>query len=89
MPRPLKPTRAELQLKQENNRLTTALALLRGELENKIKYVGRLEFLLSLRMERISDLNGTVAKLRDQNKRLDAEAERLAEIVRLPPEARY
>jgi len=35
----------------------------------------------------IDELNGKIDQLRDQNRRLDAEAERLAEMVRLSPAA--
>ena len=47
--------------------------------------MGRREYLLLERPNRIDELNGQIEPLRDQNRRLDAEAERLAEMVRLPP----
>jgi chaperonin cofactor prefoldin len=37
------------------------------------------------RIERIDELNDRIAQLRDQNRRLDEEAERLAQMVRLTP----
>jgi hypothetical protein len=40
---------------------------------------------LHQRLETIDELANTVAVLRDQNRRLDEEAERLAEMVRLSP----
>jgi predicted nuclease with TOPRIM domain len=45
--------------------------------------VGRLQYLLLERTNRIDELNGKIEQLRDQNRRLDAESERLAEMVRL------
>jgi hypothetical protein len=76
-PRPLEP------LEQENNALKTTICCLRRELENKGGHVERLKFLLSERLTRIDQLNATIDRLREQNRRLDAEAERYAELVRL------
>lgn len=84
MNRPFRrPSKAELILKREIEKLSTALVCLRTEMAGKDRFVGRLEFLLSQRARRIDDLTGTIQQLRDQNKRLDSEAERLAEMVRL------
>jgi hypothetical protein len=41
--------------------------------------------LMRERIERIDELNGRIAQLRDQNRRLDAENEHLCEMVRLLP----
>jgi len=41
--------------------------------------------LLRSRTERIDQLNGQLEQVRAQNRRLDEEAERLAEMVRLSP----
>jgi hypothetical protein len=76
-PRPLEP------LEQENNALKTTICCLRRELENKGGHVERLKFLLSERLTRIDQLNATIDRLREQNRRLDAEAERYAEMVKL------
>jgi hypothetical protein len=51
-------------------------------LENKKGAVGRLEVLLHERLNRIDELNAQVDRLRQQNRQLDAEADRLAEMVR-------
>jgi hypothetical protein len=40
-----------------------------------------LKFLLRERLNKIDQLNATIDRLREQNKRLDAEAERYAEMV--------
>jgi hypothetical protein len=85
--RPPKPTPAELQLKRENDGLKTTIVYLRRDLTDKEGHVGRLEFLLVERMNRTDELNGKLDQLRDQNRRLDAEAERLAEMVRLTAES--
>jgi predicted nuclease with TOPRIM domain len=56
---------------------------LRRDLTDKEGHVGRLQYLLLERTNRIDELNGKIEQLRDQNRRLDAESERLAEMVRL------
>jgi chromosome segregation ATPase len=70
---------AELKLLQkENDGLRTEIVKLRHELTNKQGYAERLEVLLRERMERIDELTATIDQLRERNKRLEAEAERLA-----------
>jgi regulator of replication initiation timing len=54
------------------------------ELENKQGAVERLELLLQERLTKIDELHGTIDRLREQNRRLDAEAEHLAEMVAAP-----
>ena len=84
-PRHRQPTRAELQLLlKENAGLRTEIVRLRSELTSKQQYASRLELLLRERMERIDELNAEVDQLRHENKKLDAEAEHLAEMVRWP-----
>jgi hypothetical protein len=56
---------------------------LRRELENKGGHVDRLKFLLGERLNKIDQLTATIDRLREQNRRLDEEAERYAEMVRL------
>jgi regulator of replication initiation timing len=46
-----------------------------------------LEVLMRERSQRIDELNGRIERLREQNRRLDAENEHLVEMVRLPPVA--
>ena len=54
-------------------------------IENREGAVGRLELLLRERMERIDELTAQVDQLRHQNKKLDAEAEHLAAMLRCAP----
>jgi hypothetical protein len=74
------------QLEQEIDALKTVVIRLRRELQNKQGANGRLKLLLRERLARIDELTGTIDRLRDQNRRLDEEADRLAEMVRLSPE---
>ena len=85
-PRHRQPTRAELQLLlKENDGLRTEIVRLRREIENREGAVGRLELLLRERMERVDELTAQVDQLRHQNKKLDAEAEHLAAMLRCAP----
>jgi hypothetical protein len=70
-------------LERQCEALKTTICCLRRELENKGGHVARLKFLLSERLNKIDQLNATIDRLREQNRRLDAEAERYAEMVRL------
>jgi hypothetical protein len=73
------------QIEKENDQLRTVVIQLRHELETRENAVRRLEILARARSTRIDNLTGTVDRLREQNRRLDAEADRLAEMVRLSP----
>jgi hypothetical protein len=75
--------RKAYKVARECKALKTQLALLHTELRHKQDFVGRLEYLLHQRTEMIDALHGRIDQLREQNRRLDAEAERLAEMVRL------
>ena len=86
MPRPPKPTPAELKLRQDNDALRTVIVRLKRELENKQGAISRLETLLCERLTRNDDLTATVDRLREQNRKLDAENERLAEMAKLEPQ---
>ena len=86
MPRPRQHTRFEVQLVRETDNLKTAILNLRHELANKERYAGRLEYLLRTRSEKIADLNGKVEQLRRLNTQLDAENERLVEMMRFTPQ---
>ena len=57
-----------------------------AELEHKTQCVSRLEILVAERNACIDALHGRIDALREQNKRLDQEADRLAEMVRLAPQ---
>jgi hypothetical protein len=71
------------QLEHEIDALKVIVIRLRRELENKQGANGRLKLLLRERLTRIDELNGKLDQLRAANARLDAEAERLCEMVRL------
>ena len=73
--RPLEP------LERECAGLRTTVVVLRRELEDKQGAVSRLRLLLRERLARIDQLTGTIDQLREQNKRLDAEADHLAEMI--------
>jgi hypothetical protein len=70
-------------LQQENSALKTTIVVLRREVEIREGHVGRLQFLLRERLNKIDALNAVIDQLREQNRRLDQEAERYAEMVRL------
>lgn len=84
MPRAGKPTKAELQLRAQTDKLTTTIVCLRAELENKTGACRRLEILLGEPLAKVDELNGKLEQARAQNRLLDQECERLVEI-RLPP----
>jgi hypothetical protein len=65
------------------DRLQTENIRLRDQLRAKQTALGGLELALQARHETIDDLVGKLEQVRAQNRRLDAEAERLAEMVRL------
>jgi hypothetical protein len=75
-PRPLEP------LEKENNELKTTIVVLRREVEIKEGHVGRLQFLLRERHNKIDDLNAKLEQARAQIRKLDGECEHLAELVK-------
>ena len=86
MSRPPRRTQFEVKLVRETDNLKTTIVGLRHELASKHRYAGRLEYLLRTRSERIADLNGKIEQLREQNKRLDQENDRLVEMMRFTPQ---
>jgi hypothetical protein len=68
---------------KENEQLRMTIIVLRHELTTKEGYAAKLERVLQHRLETIDAMRGRIEQLRDQNRRLDAEAERYAEMVRL------
>ena len=62
-------------LEQDLAALRSELIKLRHELRTKQTALGGLELALRERSERIDELANAIAVLRDQNRRLDAEAE--------------
>ena len=69
------------QLERNVDELRTVVIQLRHELGNKQRHVGQLKTLLLQRTERIDELANTIAALREQNQRLDAEAERYYQML--------
>ena len=63
--------------------LGAQLIRLQEQLAAKTHHASNLEVLLRERLTRIDELANAVATLRDQNRRLDQECERLVEMVRL------
>jgi hypothetical protein len=82
MPRPPTLTRTELVLSRENSSLRTTICCLRREIENKQGAVHRLEILLCSRLQTIDQLHSAIEQLRERNQKLDAEAERLVEMIK-------
>jgi predicted RNase H-like nuclease (RuvC/YqgF family) len=80
------PTPAELQLRRAVDGLRTTIVCLRREIENKQGAVGRLETLLRERLTRIDELNAKLEQAREQNRRLEAEAEHLAAVIAASPD---
>jgi len=73
------------QLEHTVDQLRTVVIQLRRKLTNKEGYAAKLELVLRQRSERIDELTTTIDRLREQNRRLDEEADRLAEMVRFAP----
>jgi len=73
-------------IEKENAALKTTIVVLRHELTTKEDYAAKLELVLHQRLETIDTLRGTIDQLREQNRRLDEEADRLAEMVRFAPQ---
>jgi chromosome segregation ATPase len=76
---------AAAALERNVDELRTVIIQLRRDLTNKEGYAGRLEVLLRARTERMDELANTIATLREQNRRLNEEADHLAEMVRMSP----
>ena len=66
------------EVAKECEQLRTQLALLHSELAHKQTFVGRLELLIHQRNETINNLNAKLEQSREQCRRIDAEADRLA-----------
>jgi hypothetical protein len=74
-----------IKLQRENDALGFELIRVREKLRNAEGYNCGLEVLLIERLKRIDELQGRLDQSRQQVKRLEAEAEHLAELVRLAP----
>ena len=71
------------QLEHTIDQLRTELIKLRRQLSGKDQYIDRLKVLRHERTTRIDDLRATIDDLRAANQKLDAEAERYAQLVRM------
>jgi hypothetical protein len=74
-----------LKLKKENDRLAFQLIRAREDLQIAERHRVGLEVMLSVSEERIDALTTQVDRLRQQNKKLGAECEHLAEMIRSAP----
>jgi hypothetical protein len=83
---PWRPNIDALKLKRKKDEL--ALRLLRTQEQLQISERRRtgLEMILTARLNRISELNDRLERVRAQNRALDEECERLAEMVRFAPQ---
>ena len=72
-------------LQRQLNAAQLKLLKSNAELEHKTQCVSRLEILVAERNACIDALHGCIDRLREQNWRLDEEAERLAEMIRFAP----
>jgi hypothetical protein len=79
---PWKP-RAPTDLQRQLDAAQLKLLKANAELEHKTQRVSRLEILVAERNAYIDASHGRIDRLRDQNRRLDEEADRLAEMVRM------
>ena len=71
------------ELERNIDELRTTVIRLRGEVKNKQGYVGRLKILVRQRSDTIDDLRGKLEQSQAQIRQLNAEADHLAELVRM------
>jgi len=76
----------ELELERKAETLSIKLLRANAELRMKTIYASRLEMLVAKRSEMIDQLHHRIDQLRDQNKKLEIEAEHYADMVRLLPQ---
>jgi hypothetical protein len=79
---PWKP-RPTTELQRQLDAAQLKLLRANAELEHKTQIVNRLETLVAERNETVDQLHQRIDQLRAANARLDAEAERLCEMVKL------
>jgi hypothetical protein len=82
---PWKPRINAKQLKKQNEELAIKLIRAREALEASERRRSTLEIVLHARLNRITELNGRIDALREQNRRLDKENDHLAGMIRLAP----
>jgi hypothetical protein len=75
---------SEVQLQREVTTLQLKLLKANAALRTKTLYAERLEYLLRERLTKIDELTTTIDGLREQNRKLEAEAEHLAALVARP-----
>jgi septal ring factor EnvC (AmiA/AmiB activator) len=80
-----RPNRETLKLKRQNDELAFKLLRAKEALQTAERHRVGLEVMLDARLERIDKLTAQVDQLREQNRKLDQEAERLAEMIRFAP----
>jgi septal ring factor EnvC (AmiA/AmiB activator) len=71
-------------LEKENDALKTVIACLRTDMRNCEGQIRRFEVLVQERCAMIDALHARIDVLRDQNKKLEIEAEHLAALVAAP-----
>jgi regulator of replication initiation timing len=81
---PWKPA-ATSDLQRENDGPRSEIVKLRHELATKRNQLRALELALRERLQKVDELNATIDRLRAANKRLDQEAEHLAQMIAAPP----
>jgi hypothetical protein len=74
------------KLQREVETLSLPLLKANAELRMKTIYASRLEVLVQERCAVIDALRGRIDQLRDQNRKLESEAEHYADMVRLLPQ---
>ena len=70
-------------LEQTVDQLHTELIRMRRQLRGKEQFIDRLKFLVRQRSTTIDDQRGRLEQSRQQIRQLDAEADHLAELVRM------
>ena len=80
-------TIASQRLQKQKDSLALQLLRMREQLETAERYRIGMEVVMSARLERIDKLTAQIDQLRRQNQKLDAECERLVEMVKLEPPA--
>ena len=76
----------ELELERKVETLSIKLLKVNAELRMKTIYASRLEIQVAERSEMIDQLHHRIDQLRDQNKKLEIEADHLADMVRIMPQ---
>jgi hypothetical protein len=81
MPRPHKPSAYEIELQRKIDTLSTKLLQVNAAMRLKVLYAERLEIALHQRNERIDQLFAQLQSAWQQNRKLEAECEHLAQLI--------